>query len=103
MLRYYDDIPLEKVTTIGEYVGNDPALFGECALLFIRADGKVLAHFDNPMLVYDGDFVGDAWHEFERSDFMTDDDIVVETDWSLAVGLGLLFLVGIGFAILGWI
>lgn len=94
MLKYYDDIPLEKVTDIGEYIGDEPALFGESALLFVRADGKVLAQFDNPLLVLDGEFVGETWHEFDRSDFMTDDDFRKPPPPPWVVGLALIMIAG---------
>ena len=67
-------IPLKDVTGIGEYVGPDPNLFGEPALVFCLQNGRVLAQFDNESLVIDGEFAGDTWHEFDRKDFLLDSD-----------------------------
>lgn len=61
----------------GTYIGQDPALKGETAL--IRADGEsdrtVLVQFDNMELVtHPGECLYAGWHQFLSSDFQEDEE-----------------------------
>ena len=59
----------------GTYIGTDPALKGETALLRHDGDLTVLAQFDNMELVTNpGECLYAGWHQFLRSDFEEDTD-----------------------------
>ena len=60
---------IEEATETGTYVGPDESLLGETALLFYQRGGKVLAQFEDGMVIVNGEYAGDCWHEMPAAYF----------------------------------
>jgi hypothetical protein len=56
----------------GTYVGDEPRLFGQTALIRFGDLGELLAQFDNLQLSIGGKMMAFGWHTFADRDFELD-------------------------------